>query len=373
MSLSTVRILTAGEVMVDFIREERDIRLSEEGHFQGPFVGGAPVNFAAAMARLGVDVSFIGAIGEDEFGKYILERLGKAGLKTSWIRPIEQYTTGMGFITYLSDETKHFVYHLKRSAAGQIGPEDVDLDEVTRGVEYFYISGSSFFHQKLYGLILEIAERIKSQEGKIIFDPNYREELLTPATFRKQCEPILAMTDILLPSGNEPQLLMDNPSAERACRELIASQNMKFVILKQGAEGAVIYREGAKDVVRAEFMPREHIVDTTAVGEVFDAAFLYAYLGGLTLHESVEFANLAASISLTKKGGVSSAVNFEDIESYKKRDPAEGRAGITLPVGDGFEDDPEELEVEPEIEEPEIEEEDDKKKPAAKKPAAKKK
>ena len=358
--------------MVEFIREERDIRLTEDGTFHGPHVGGAPVNFAAAMARLGVEVSFLGGIGEDEFGKYVLERLGKAGLKTNWVMPVARYTTGMGFITYLSDETKHFVYHLQRSAAGQPAIENFDLDEVVRGVEYFFISGSSFLHKNIYELIVELARRVKAQDGKIVFDPNYREELLSPATFRRQCEPILAMTDILLPSGNEPQLLMDNPSAERACRELIASRVMKFVILKQGAEGAVIYREGAKDVVRAEPMPREHIADTTGVGEVFDAAFLYAYLGGLTLHESVEFANLTAAISLTKKGGVNSAVNFEDIEGYKKNESRLGMLAQQLAPRGGEDDEFVEEDDEPDFdpEEAEEEEEDDDK-PKKKKTAAK--
>ena len=79
------RIWTIGELLVEIMRPTTGVPLNEPGYFRGPFPSGAPAIFIDCAARLGLDTGIIGAVGDDDFGRCLTERLEKDGVDISHV------------------------------------------------------------------------------------------------------------------------------------------------------------------------------------------------------------------------------------------------------------------------------------------------
>ena len=96
-------ILVMGETLVEIMRDKEDVQLYEPGVFKGPYPSGAPAICADAASRLGCRVALISGVGEDDFGKCILERLEADGVDISHVIQDKYCATGCAFVTYFSD------------------------------------------------------------------------------------------------------------------------------------------------------------------------------------------------------------------------------------------------------------------------------
>jgi sugar/nucleoside kinase (ribokinase family) len=133
-------IIAIGEALVEVMRTRIDDPLDRPSEFVGPFPSGAPAIFADAAARLGPRVGFIGAVGDDDFGTCLLDRLRADGLDTTYCPRVPGRATGVAFVTYFSDGGRRFLYHIAHAAAGQMPALDGAYFE---GVRFLHICGSS--------------------------------------------------------------------------------------------------------------------------------------------------------------------------------------------------------------------------------------
>ena len=113
-----VEIIAIGEALVEVMRTRLDDPLDRPSEFVGPFPSGAPAIFADAAARLGHRVGFIGAVGDDDFGTCLLSRLRSDGVDTAHCPRVLDRATGVAFVTYFSDGSRRFLYHIAHAAAG---------------------------------------------------------------------------------------------------------------------------------------------------------------------------------------------------------------------------------------------------------------
>ena len=97
-------IMIMGELLVEIMRAREDVQLYETGEtFRGPFPSGAPGIFASTAARLGHGTGIISGVGNDDFGKNILDRLNAVGVDTRRVLVSDAAATGAAFVTYFSD------------------------------------------------------------------------------------------------------------------------------------------------------------------------------------------------------------------------------------------------------------------------------
>jgi sugar/nucleoside kinase (ribokinase family) len=141
MSLDVVSL---GELLVEFVRRERDVMHTVPGDYVGPFPSGAPAITIDSCARLGLRSGFIGVIGADGFGEMLVMRLKSDGVDTSRIRVNEGSATAMAFVAYRSDGSRRFVFTLKSSASVRLSPVDVDPEYVAKA-RVLHISGSTMY------------------------------------------------------------------------------------------------------------------------------------------------------------------------------------------------------------------------------------
>ena len=306
--------LTIGEALVEFVRKGRDSPHYTTGEYAGPFPSGAPAIFADACARLGLKSGIIGAIGKDDFGRLLSQRLGNDGVNIAHLRTNLAYTTGIAFVTYYSDGTRQFLYHLKRSAAAQVKPTDVQEDFV-KSFRVLHIMGSTLSLGDSTRKACYKAARIANRSGMTItYDPNLRAELLEPKLMRKISKPILNVANIVMPSKAELFDLTGEITIEEASQQIF-NYGAENLIVKLGNEGSVaITKQGrtfepAYDVQEA---------DPTGAGDAFDAAIIHGYLRKKTPGALLDFANAVGALKVTKVGPMEVPASISEVTSFMR-------------------------------------------------------
>ncbi len=305
-----LQIVSMGELLVEVMREKIDEPLGVKGTFVGPFASGAPAIFIDAVARLGLSSGFIGSVGRDDFGKLIVNRLKEDGVDTTYVQFLDNHTTGVAFVTYYSDGTRRFIYHIPQAASGIVSGEQIDRDYLS-GISYLHIMGSTLsINDSWRRLCCRAVAIVKGSGGKISFDPNLRPELLAIEKIREICEPILSSCEIILPSGDEVRMLTGIEDTDRACKRLLEC-GPEIVALKLGEEGSCIYTKEEKLKV-SSFRVNE--IDPTGAGDCFDAAFIAGLLKGWPIKRVAKFANAVGALAVAKKGPMEGAPYLREVE-----------------------------------------------------------
>ena len=285
----TPDIISLGELLVEIMRTELDTSHRVVGaNYKGPFPSGAPAIFISSAARMGkpydFTTGFIGVVGNDEFGASIIEKLEKDGVDISQIKISDTETTGIAFNQYNSDGSRKFIF--APGAAGKTTTSDINLFYFKK-VKCLHIMGSSLSISKnsreaCYKAI-KIA-REKNPSVLISFDPNLRPELLDLEIILKICKPVLEMTEILLPSGEEAEMLAGINDPIEACQKLLKI-GPKIIVLKRGKRGCTIFtKDNPKGANIKGFKVNE--VDPTGAGDSFGGAFIVGYLAGWNLKKA---------------------------------------------------------------------------------------
>jgi len=306
-----LEIIALGEALVEVMRTRVDDPLDRPSEFIGPFPSGAPAIFADAAARLGHRVGFIGAVGDDDFGTCLLNRLAADAVDITWCPRIADRATGVAFVTYFSDGSRRFLYHIAHAAAGQM--PDADEGYLAQAA-FLHICGSSLsVSDRMRRSCYRAAEIVRAAGGRVSFDPNLRPELLGgEEALRRICSPILAAAHVVLPSGAEAELLSGVAGADAACRALL-DLGPQVVALKRGAEGCAVYTKDGRTDVPAY---RVDAVDPTGAGDCFDAGFVVGLLEGLPLEEVGRLANAAGALGATRKGPMEGAFPRDVVERF---------------------------------------------------------
>jgi len=298
-------IICLGELLVEIMRMEIDVPHGKLGGlYKGPFPSGAPAIFIDSAARMSKPFNFttgyIGVIGNDEFGTTILDKLKKDGVDVSQIRTEINKTTGIAFNQYNTDGSRKFIF--AAGAAGDIAPQDVNKDFFSN-IKILHIMGSALSisesSRDACYKALNLAKQI-NPATIISFDPNLRPEMLDIDTILRICKPILETTDILLPSGEEAEMLAKIKGEILACKQLLR-MGPKVIALKQGKKGCSIFTNNLHDGMNVpSFKVNER--DPTGAGDCFGGAFIVGYLAGWEINKIAKFANAVGALKVQHFG-----------------------------------------------------------------------
>ncbi|MCX7017506.1 MAG: PfkB family carbohydrate kinase [bacterium] len=306
-------IVSAGELIVEIMRPGPDQPLDTPGHFEGPFPSGAPAIFASAAARIGKKVGFVGSVGEDGFGHLLINRLVSDGVDTRMIRRVSGEATGCAFVAYAGDGSRKFIYHIAETASGRL---DFSMDDVA-------VYASAFRHCHLMGCSLSInepirrvcmglAQAVKASGGTVSLDPNLRPEILGLERCRAILMPVLALADIVLPSGDEASLLTGESNADAACASLLR-MGVQVVALKRGGAGCrVFYANEHADIPGF----RVDVADPTGAGDCFDAGFVSGWLENMPPREAALFANAMGALGASRRGPMEGIFARGDVTDF---------------------------------------------------------
>ena len=263
-------VLVVGEALVDIVRRA-DGTVAE-------VPGGSPANVAVALARLGVDVELLTALGDDPHGRLVRQHVEQAGA-TVTAAPLartavaEATLDGTGAASYEFD------------IAWELG----DLRPATT---------PDWLHVGSLGTVLQpgaeqVAALVSSYRGvcPISFDPNCR-PLLTPEPDLAAVEGLVAQCDVVKLSDVDAAFLLPDLSLEEVLRRWRAL-GPRLVVVTRGASGALALTDELVEVPVPDGPP---VVDTVGAGDTFMAGLI------ATRGASLQLAAAAARVTVSRVG-----------------------------------------------------------------------
>ncbi|MES2433544.1 MAG: sugar kinase [Pseudomonadota bacterium] len=292
-----------GELLVEFVCAEKDGRNLRAAPYVGPFPSGAPGIFIDQAARVassfGGRAVFAGAVGDDAFGRVVLDRLVEDGVDPRLIRVVAGVPTGSAFVSYNTDGSRDFVFNIAHSAASHLP----DLTEITAGflaagISVLHISGSMLGDPAMRAVGLALCESLVAQGVAISIDPNIRAELISDAGYLDALTRIIAMADYVLPSDADADVLYPGQAFEEWSQRLLADQ-AEVVVLKRGDLGCI-----GRDRTGSFALPahRVEVVDPTGAGDCFCATLVTLLAAGQALPQALARANAAGALAVQKLG-----------------------------------------------------------------------
>jgi 2-dehydro-3-deoxygluconokinase len=291
------KIASLGECMIEF-------SLDRDGSFRRGF-GGDTLNTALYLARLGVDTSYVTALGDDALSEAMLDAWRREGIKTDLVIRAKGRLPGLYMIERDARGERTFLYWRDRAPAREFFElaDDAQLARLAQ-FDWLYLSGISL---SLYGddgraRLREVLAGLRKNGGKVAFDGNYRPRgWPDTANARRTFTDILPLVDLALPTFEDEQALFGDKDLDQ-CIGRYRAAGVTEIVIKRGAHGCVIARDG--DTI--EIAPRRVLepVDTTAAGDSFNAGYLAARISGAPLRDAALAGHRLAGAVIMSPGAV---------------------------------------------------------------------
>ncbi len=311
------KVFCIGELLIDFVAENQGSDLSKAVQFTKK-AGGAPANVACAISKLGGRSYFIGCVGKDPFGTYLLDVLKTEGVDISMAQRSNTFTT-LAFVSLASDGERDFVFD--RGADKELVYDSSIKKNFKRNLVHFGAATA------LLGGEMETAYNhylfdALTKESFISFDPNYRADLWKDdeATFIKKCLPYVEKSHLCKFSLEEALLLSGKDSVEEAC-PVLHEIGVQIIAVTLGKDGTYLSMNGNTAIVPSVSVSP---VDTTGAGDAFIGCLLYQ-IAGLQdfnsifsdtegLKKMIAIANKAGAITTTQYGAINALPNLTQLE-----------------------------------------------------------
>lgn len=310
-------VTALGEILIDYTPCGKN-EYGYPMYIQNP--GGGPVNLAAAIAKFGGKCAYIGKVGDDAQGKFLIDCVEKAGVDTTGIVKDPEYNTTLAFVTLYDDGGRDFTFYRNHEADVRLSKDEVKYDYIENS-KVMHISSLSMTHETAREATWEAIKRAKNAGTLISYDPNYRSAIWSEEAALEQIRAVLPYVDIVKFSEEEAEMVCGTPDLEK-CAAYFHEQGIKLCALTLGKDGAYISADGVafknpaytKDITS---------IDSTGAGDIFWGSFISrlvkeesmtdALKNEAFLKKAFAFASAAAGMSTTKKGGVPSVPEFEDV------------------------------------------------------------
>ena len=302
------KIWVLGDAVVDLIPDG-------ENHYLR-CAGGAPANVAVGIARLGGESAFIGRVGKDPLGEFMLQTLQQEKVQTSHMILDPQQRTST-VIVGLDNGERSFTFMVNPSADQFLQVADLPNFQAN---EWLHCCSIALINTPSRETTFEAIRRIKAAGGFFSFDPNLRESLWASFDDMKQTVmQSVALADVLKFSEEELTLLTDTQTLDDAFEKITALYPKKLIIVTLGKDGARYHLAGKKDIVAGKALKP---VDTTGAGD----AFVGGLLTGLSQHPNwkeipvleqiLRQANACGALATTAKGAMSALPNKAQLSAF---------------------------------------------------------
>jgi sugar/nucleoside kinase (ribokinase family) len=295
-------VLVLGDVNVDLViplrsfDEDKPLPRTETPRLHGGGTGG---NTAAALARLGVPVSFIGTVGDDGYGRWSAEDLQDEGVDIRYLHIVDQAFTPIVMAVIRPDgERELFVWPDRggahtRLSAGLIKPE------IFRSAAWLHTTGLCLREEPVRTAQLQAMQMAREEGVGVSLDMNLRLETWgLEESLREVFDQAIAYSDVIFGSGNDEIIPYTGLDSVQAGSEKL-SGGRRTVIARLGSKGALAVAPADQFSVPAFEV---EVVDTLGAGDAFNGGFICAQLEGLGLKESVRWGNAAAGLKIGQSG-----------------------------------------------------------------------
>jgi sugar/nucleoside kinase (ribokinase family) len=278
------------------------------------FGGGSAANTAAALARLGVPCRFVGAVGDDGFGRFAVESLAQAGVDISAIAKTAESPT-VAVIAVVQPDGDRLIYVWPPQGGAHAALEPRSTVAAIQGAAWLHVSGICLRVAPARYALLGAMERARSDGIPVSFDLNLRlENWGWDSGFAEAVEAAIEQSDVVLgAASDEIVAIADIADPTAAAASLVGER--RVVVARLGADGAVACSPAETVSVPGFAVP---VIDTVGAGDAFNAGFIAACLRDLGLRDAVEWGNAVAGLTIAGPGARSTPV-LPDVEALLDR------------------------------------------------------
>ena len=309
-------IVALGELLIDFTPCGRGSD-GQQQYEANP--GGAPCNMLAAAEQLGHNTAFIGKVGTDNFGIYLKGILEGIGIDTSGLVMSDEYFTTLAFVSLDKNGDRSFSFARKYSADIMLASDEVP-EKLIADSRIFHCGTLSLTNPSCKDATLKALKTAKENNICISVDPNLREPLWDDRGSAKAAiRTVLSYADVAKLSDYEMEYLYGFSSIPENIDAFLKEFAPKILFVTCGRDGAYLVTNGMR--IHSPCYDVETI-DTTGAGDCFCGAalsYLLEYqldfdaLDDEKCRHILQFANAAASLATTKRGGIPAMPNREDV------------------------------------------------------------
>lgn len=288
-------VLVLGSVNTDLVIRGPSLPRPGETVLGGEFyraAGGKGANQAVAAARLGTDpVTFVAAVGDDDFGRSALAGFARENLDCRFVKTVTRRASGVALI--LVDEQGENLISVASGANFDLTPDDVDRlpSSVFDAAAVFLVCLESPLQT-----VVRAVERARAAGCRTILNPAPADRALLDTN-------CLAQVDVITPNESEATALsgvaVNDSESAAAAAERLCQRGCRSAIVTLGSAGCVVFEREQSSHIPAS---RVEAVDSTAAGDAFNGALAVALAEGQSLVAAASWASAAAAISVTRAG-----------------------------------------------------------------------
>jgi sulfofructose kinase len=295
LGVSTVDLLN----VVDHFPDKEEVQKSVCSTMQG---GGPVATAIVTLARLGAKVAMIDSIGDDWFGKQIVDEFKNEQVETNHIKINRNSTSSLATVLVRkSDGARTIIFSPGNSP--EISTDEITPELISQA-KYIHINGRHF------DACLKACAIAKSVGTKISFDGGSHR-------FREELKEIIPITNVYVIAKEFAVSCTGKAEIPDAAKTILNS-GPEIVIITDGLNGSFLFTKEIDGYHQRAFK-LENTVDTTGCGDSYHGAFLFGLVRGYDLYESMKFASTVAAINSTKLGGRAALPNLETVLKFLEK------------------------------------------------------
>lgn len=266
--------------------------------------GGSAINTAIALAKMDMEVGFIGRVGRDSLADQIIADLEMAGVDCAHIQVDPKVSTGLIFIAVTEDGERTMFGARGANSFTQASAIDPTYFANCR---WIHLSSYSFLAHHQYEAILTVLDLAEnSPYTRVSLDIGTEPALRA----RSQIMSVLPRLDVILPNETEVTLLGQGRSMAESLDNLLNGRGANAVVTKQGSNGCLLAIDN-KRIQLPSFDVK--VRDTTGAGDNFNAGLVLGRLVGLSWEASAALGNALGGLSVTRSGAAAVSLNRNDV------------------------------------------------------------
>lgn len=314
-------VVCTGELLIDFVSTLAGVSLIEAPAFiKAP--GGAPANVAVGLAKLGVKSSFMGKVGNDDFGKFLVKTLSDNGVDVTPLLYSDMARTMLAFVSRTADGERDFMFYRHPSADMLFEPTEVDRDCIVRS-RILHFGSISLISEPSRSATLH-AVGLAEEDGLLVsYDPNLRLPLW-PGEEEARAGIMLGWQRANLAKANFQEIVF--LSGKNDLRQGVTQlwhPNLKLVVVTQGEKGCTYFTQQSQGYIPSF---RVKTIDTTGAGDGFVAGLLAGVMKNPVLwqdipalEEALWFANAVGALTTTQLGAIPALPNLQAVNGFLRR------------------------------------------------------
>lgn len=267
--------------------------------------GGDTLNTAVYLARLGIAVDYVTALGDDSMSDAMLAHWREEGIGTGTVLRLPGRVPGLYMIERDAAGERSFRYWRGEAPARDLfDVADAALLDAVARHDWIYLSGItlSLYHPAARERLFALLDRARQAGTRVVFDGNYRPRgWASPEAARAAFSALLARVDLALPTFDDEAMLFGDADAPATIRRLRAA-GVAEIVVKQGGAGCLVVAGG--EPIHVPSLPGIVPVDTTAAGDSFNAGYLAARISGRSPEEAARCGHALAGRVIQHRGAV---------------------------------------------------------------------